>query len=680
MSYTPMDFKVIGKAVNIKSAQLSQHQLYRVDLERDELYYNVYLPSFPEGTNPLYRERTEHDCNCCKAFIRNFGGVVAIINGERHTIWDVEVGGYYQEVADAMAAYVKSKAIVAPFLHRERRVGMEETISLNYETNQTERYNHFWFDIPNKFVNPDPGTALSHADADHGVLKRSVEELDPVALELVLEWIKGDQIYRGTEYKQSVEALQRCQRELAGLSGQAYNDKMWTLATELGRFGRVRNNAMGTLLVDLTGGMDAEQAVKKFEAMVAPGNYKRSKTLATPKQIAEAKKFFVDNGYMESLERRHATLTDISINDVRFADRSAKKVMLDAFDILESKTADKLPNLDNIQEIGVQKFLDDILPGSESVSVLFEEKHKGHLMTLLAPVHPDSKSMLKHNNNFTWAYNGDVADSTDMKERVKKAGGCVDGVLRFSIQWNDLTGGQSDLDAHCVEPNGNLIYFRNKCRTHPSSGMLDVDIVNPGRDVAVENIIHTDLARMPDGKYTYYVHVYNTSSKQDGFRAEIEFGGKVFKFNYEGHLRSDAKIRVADVTLKNGEFTIKTHLPFGEGVTPSKEIWNIHTTKYVKVDAIMDSPNYWGGQEVGNKQLFFILNGCKNPNDVRGFFTEQLNAEMHEHRKSLEMLGSVTKVPYADEQMSGLGFNYTTRNELIVKVEGASVRHYKVKF
>lgn len=44
--------------------------LFEVNLDKDELY-NLYLNSFPKGTNPIFRERTEHDCSCCRHFIKN---------------------------------------------------------------------------------------------------------------------------------------------------------------------------------------------------------------------------------------------------------------------------------------------------------------------------------------------------------------------------------------------------------------------------------------------------------------------------------------------------------------------------------------------------------------------------------------------------------------------------------
>lgn len=63
-----MDFKNFKLAIAKQFDEMSKHELFRVDVDKD-LLWNTYLSSFPEGTNPIYRERTEHDCSCCKQFI-----------------------------------------------------------------------------------------------------------------------------------------------------------------------------------------------------------------------------------------------------------------------------------------------------------------------------------------------------------------------------------------------------------------------------------------------------------------------------------------------------------------------------------------------------------------------------------------------------------------------------------
>ena len=68
-----MDFAVLQKAVQKKiDSMIKESALYEVDTDR-ECLWNLYLSSFPEGTNPIFKTRTEHDCNCCKNFIRDMG-------------------------------------------------------------------------------------------------------------------------------------------------------------------------------------------------------------------------------------------------------------------------------------------------------------------------------------------------------------------------------------------------------------------------------------------------------------------------------------------------------------------------------------------------------------------------------------------------------------------------------
>ena len=84
--------------------------LFISDVSKEDLW-DTYLSSFPEGTNNLVRERTEHDCVCCKQFIRNVGRVVGELNGKLVSVFDVVVDSYFQEVADALSTVNKNTLI-----------------------------------------------------------------------------------------------------------------------------------------------------------------------------------------------------------------------------------------------------------------------------------------------------------------------------------------------------------------------------------------------------------------------------------------------------------------------------------------------------------------------------------------------------------------------------------------
>ncbi len=663
-----MKFQDFSAAVSAQFDKLSQHQLYVTQCEKD-LLWDTYLAAFPVGSNPLFRERTEHDCNCCKGFIRAVGNVVAFVGDELQTIWDIEIGGHYQMVADAMAEVIKAQTIDTIFLRAKKhgqRVGSLPNAD-NYDP--AIKWNHFNYLLPpDAMAGSDIDQRRGLARQNYQTLKRSLTEISPESVSLVLDLIAQNSLYRGEEHQGTLTNLQRMQREHAETVNS--DQLLWEKSLALGAASNIRGMAIGTLLVDLSQGVELDRAVASFETKVAPANYKRTTALITPKMIEAAQQKVQALGIEDALYRRFAAAEDLTITNVLFADRSAKKSM-GAFDAIAGMAKQPAPDTKNVQEMTVDEFLANVVPRADTIELLVENRHQPNFMSLLAPIHQNAASILKWGNNFTWAYTGDVADS-DMRRNVKAAGGNVDGVLRFSIQWNTPERPNlSDLDAHCSYPGG-LIYFGGK--TH-RSGSLDVDIINP-KGVAVENIIFTDLAFMPDGDYRFLVHNY-TDRPGAGFTAELELNGQILHFSYDAALKHNQKVFVADVVKEGHTLTVVDSMKHSES---NREIWGVHTNQFVPVRMLLNSPNHWDGEQTGNRHLFFILDGCNNPDDARGFYNEFLREDLREHRKVFEVLGSQLKAKHSDNQLSGLGFSSTQQNSVTCRVRGSFNRMVKVTF
>jgi hypothetical protein len=665
-------FHDLKSALNIQFDVIKEKDLFVSKADKNELK-ETYLSSFPEGTNPIFVTNTEHDCNCCMQYIRSVGNVLAIVDGKLVSVWDIDIGGHYQVVADAMSALVKSKGINGLFLHHESDAGQAVTHSLTDGVSKT--WDHFHQKLPSRCVSyiDDMPSKLSKVNNNYNTLKRAFSELKIDSVVVVQDLIAQNSLYRGEEQKAVVDVFATFKR----LYDSADNKELflWETVIKFKHLSSFRNSAIGTLVTDLSDGMPLEKAVKSFEDKVAPANYKRPKSLVTASMIKKAETKVVELGIADSLQRRYAKINDIIINNVLFADRTAKASM-GVFDELLSDVTEKLPNLDKVEEVSINTFLTNILPKSKSIEVFFGNELKPSLVSLIAPVNKEAPSILKWGNNFTWSYNGEMTDS--VKERVKKAGGNVTGDLRCSLSWFNA----DDLDLHVIEPDNNVIYFQKK-HSFKTGGTLDVDM-NAGAKTnntnPVENITWADKSKLTeDREYQVVVHNYCKRNTQNiGFSVELEFEGKVSTFNYSLPLDNRKKITVVSFTYsKTKGIQIIDSIP---NATVPEKIWNISTEKFHKVKVMMQSPNHWDGEETGNKHYFFMLDSCANSADTRGFYNEFLNQELHEHRKVFEVLSSKMKVKHSDEQLSGLGFSSTQKNSLLCRVEGSFNRLIKIKF
>lgn len=688
-------FKDFVKAIQKNLQQMSKDssRLFTVNVDTEELY-NLYLDSFLAGTNEIYRERREYDCSCCRHFIRDVGNVVSIKNGELHTIWGINPvsDDKYNVVAAALDAYVKQKAVLGVFLKKEKRIGTPENREM-LPTGKINKYEHFFVDLPEICIFKECYGHTLEGDLSQfrdvrNVFKRSLDEISKEAVDTVLELIAQNSLYKGAEWKKQLTEFKNYQKEYGKLTDEQKELWIWEKSIAAGAvIGKIRNHSIGTLLVNISEGMDLDLAVRKYEQIVAPVNYKRPKAIFTKKMLEDAKKTITELGYMDSLQRRFATLDDITVNNILFSNKDAAKRItgaMDLFDEMEQDVAIDPKRFSKVEEISAEDFIKNVLPVAKELEVYLENKHIQNMVSLIAPEVADAKTMFKWNNGMSWAYTGNITDS-DIKENVKAAGGSVTGIVRFSIQWNDGNGkDNSDLDAHCLEPQGgDHIYFSHKISRY-TGGELDIDITDPiyqcksNGGVAVENITYPSKERMKPGTYKFYVNQYSFRNSQ-GFKAEVEVNGEIHSYEYNTPVRGN--VDVAEVILdQSGNFKVVDKLP-GNCATISKDVWGIKTLQFTPVSVVCYSPNYWDEQKgIGHQHLFFMLKDCINPEEPNGYYNEFLKPELEQHRRVFEALGAKAHVKDVDDQLSGVGFSLTKRNDLIIKVKGATERVLKIKF
>jgi len=681
-------------------------KLFRVELTGNQVW-DLYLKSFTKENDPIFRdpESSTHNCNHCKNFVRRYGNIVAVDeNFSVISMFDIEADEEYANSMKAISEAIRESKIKEVFFETYQELNSLPYESCNknqikfrlgidknhkrYTKEEAEKYgvvkkdeirtfNHLHLDLPKAFVDQSGKSVESimgkYRD-NKNVFERAMQEISLDTLVLVKDLINQGSLLDGQTHLKKIEQMIPMKKAYDEQLQGKKNTWCWIQSSGF-QYAKFRNELIGVLCTELSEGMELNLACQNWNKRVDPANYMKAVAPITKKQIEEAKKFVEENGYVESFNRRMATIDDIKASEILHLNSGDGKIKeISIFDGVKStSTRHKRAEFEGIEEVSIEKFMKDILPGCTSVEAFLSNNQEGNMVTLTTANVKDSKPIFKWNNNYSWTFNGNLAGKSQIKENVKLAGGKITGTLRCSLQWNDEdTKGSLDFDLHCKQSAGSEIYFSNK-NCSRTKGWLDVDMVRPS-SIGIENI--TWQTKLPDGKYEFLVNNFDGGGNK-GFKVEIEFEGNVFNYHYAQYVSHKQKIKVATVTSKNGVLSIEHHIP---EISNSKEIYGLNTNEFHKVNLVCLSPNHWDINEVGNKHYFFMLEGCKSPSEIRGFHNENLTSDLLLHRKVLEVLGNTSMIPSTDKQLSGLGFNSSVKDEVILKLSGSHKRVIKVLF
>jgi hypothetical protein len=700
--------------------QLMQQQLEKMIADNNILFksnisgheiWDLYISSF-EG-DPIFRDPSSstHNCNLCNNFIKRYGNIIALNEkNEIMTLWDIGLGIYTPSCKTISDKLKKSELLNVFFetydslnelpyekCHKSNevfRLGTDQNFKkYNSEevskfgvvnTKEVYTFNHLHLDLPKQYVDMS-GKSIESIQAFHrdnkDVFQRALEEIPLDTLELVRDLIKQGSLLDAESHLEKITEYIKLKNIYSQLSG---NKSYWCWkASHNFIYARFKNELIGVLCTELAEGMELNKACENWNKRVDPLNYMKAVKPITEKQRIEAAKFIEEHGYQDSFNRRHATLKDIKVSEIKHInDKNEKTTKISILDKIPTTSSQhKRSEFDKVQVVDIEKFLTDILPTCKSVEVYLENKHENNLVTLTTIVNDKAKPIFKWNNNYSWTYNGNLAGKSQIKKAVKNAGGNVEGVLRGSLIWNESGKDTSDLDIWVKDPVERIGYstgYRKDSgnRFSKLNGQLDLDNTHPGKNIGIENIYYNDLKSLKDGTYIFSVNPFSPRNSQ-GFKFEIEFNGEIYSYQFDGPVKRD--IKIATVKLEKGVWSIVHDLTPTSSEGTSKELYGLKSNEFHKVNLICLSPNHWGDTPVGNKHYMFLLNKCKNLNDLRTFHNENLNSELLSQRKVLDVLGDIAVIPPVDEQLSGLGFNATVSDEVIVKVTGTHKRIFKIK-
>src|SRR5699024_9840769 len=177
----------------------------------------------------------------------------------------------------------------------------------NFEESDGEiiKWDHFYLELPKNFVQSSLVNSIASTKGSYrskkDVFQRAMEEITEDSVEIILELISQNSLYKGEEWQETLQEFLDYKKKYVELNTEEEkNNFVWQNVVGLyDGLARIRNTSIGTLLVDISEGMNLDQAVRQYETIVAPENYQRSKPIFTKKMLEDARKKVDELGYKE---------------------------------------------------------------------------------------------------------------------------------------------------------------------------------------------------------------------------------------------------------------------------------------------------------------------------------------------------------------------------------------------
>lgn len=278
--------------------------LFHTDAGATVSLYDVFLAHLPVELKPHYA------CRCCRKFVERFGDVVivAATGVPKSALWATTSGipEAFKGAVNALREAVHSASITGVLVSSDAHLGSLDTppwshMSLVWPTSR--RYSS-----PLK-------TAEAHAAAlkeERGMLVRGLSEFTVEHLNKALTLLSSGTLVRPEKGEPIVRWALQQHAALAKLKGSAYDNALWlTAATAPTGFCHIRSGVVGTLLEDITAGLDVAAIAKRWAEKLDPMQYMRAQVAPAAGQLKRAESVIEKMAAAGSLRRRYALRGDV---------------------------------------------------------------------------------------------------------------------------------------------------------------------------------------------------------------------------------------------------------------------------------------------------------------------------------------------------------------------------------
>ncbi len=361
--------------------------------------WDAYLGGFP-----TYSARQEHDCNCCKSFMRQYGNLAYVTEtGElssalfdKHTNY----GDYRGPVRAIMSAVsYEYNSISRVFATKDRLVGRPNVGG----------WSHFHFNAESNHVHRDPGHRRGqvHTNVDMLISLREIPKSD---FESVVSVLRSGKLNRANQYIAQSEWLMKV------LYSKSVNQLWAAAAVAPAGFCNVNSGNLGVLIDDIAarGRFNMNAVIAAHNARTRSDVYMRPTEAPKAGTLVQATKLVEELGVENSLLRRRASIHDLKTLWSQSASPSPAAPSVGVFADVNTRRPSR-PSMGNpiggAERMTWARFSRTVLSGTVD---RIQVKPDGATFTgMVTEAIPGSPGILKWDNPVSWyVYSGSSSASS----------------------------------------------------------------------------------------------------------------------------------------------------------------------------------------------------------------------------------------------------------------------------